>query len=179
MITTQYKITLPSDYKMDIIKERVKQNGFKTDGFQDLKFKLYLITEKGVNGNIENSYCPLYLWKSHEGLNKFLFEGFYDNILNSFGWQQIKTSIPLMNTTTSKIKENNYLFHCAKTITPKENLNNLIDEIKKELSFVNELEYLVSYNPETWKYDVFYFSKNISLFDGMDGKVYTILHVSQ
>ena len=103
MIATQYKITLPSDYDMEIIKNRVKLNGHKTDGFQDLKFKLYLITENKTNSNIQNSYSPLYLWKSNEGLNKFLFEGYYDNILSSFGWQTVNIGIPLIDTTTNKI----------------------------------------------------------------------------
>lgn len=58
MIATQYKIILPSDYDMSIIKDRVKNNGYKTDGFEDLKFKLYLTTEKGKNQNLQNSYCP-------------------------------------------------------------------------------------------------------------------------
>jgi len=35
MIATQYKIILPSDYDMDIIRNRVKNNGHKTDGFED------------------------------------------------------------------------------------------------------------------------------------------------
>ena len=36
MNAMQYKITLPNDYDMTIIRERVENNGFKTDGFQDL-----------------------------------------------------------------------------------------------------------------------------------------------
>lgn len=35
MLLTQYKIKLPSDYDMDIIRTRVKNNGHKTDGFLD------------------------------------------------------------------------------------------------------------------------------------------------
>src|SRR5574342_111980 len=125
MLATQYKITLPSDYDMQIIKDRVKNNGHKTDGFDDLKFKLYLVTEKGINNNIQNSYCPLYLWKNSNGLNKFLFNGFYDNILKSFGWQRVNVGIPLIDTTTSKIKENKYLFHITEEIKPQGSLNNL------------------------------------------------------
>jgi len=33
MIASQYKIVLPSNYDMDIIRQRVKDNGYKTDGF--------------------------------------------------------------------------------------------------------------------------------------------------
>ena len=42
MNAMQYKITLPNDYDMTIIRERVENNGFKTDGFQDLLLKAYL-----------------------------------------------------------------------------------------------------------------------------------------
>jgi hypothetical protein len=42
----QYNIKLPSDYDMNIIKDKVKNNGFKTDCFRDLLMKAYLIAEK-------------------------------------------------------------------------------------------------------------------------------------
>lgn len=179
MIATQYKITLPNDYDMNIIRERVRNNGFKTDGFDDLKFKLYLITEKGINRNLQNSYSPLYLWKDTNGLNKFLFKGFYDNILNSFGWQRVNIGIPLINTTTFPIKEYNYLFRIAREIVPQESLNNLSEKIEKDLPMMEGTEYLVLYNPEKWQYEVFYFLNDPSLIKEMDGVIYQILHISQ
>lgn len=45
MLTMQYNIILPTDYDMGIIKKRVRDIGDKTDGFQDLKMKAYLIAE--------------------------------------------------------------------------------------------------------------------------------------
>lgn len=51
MIGMQYKVILPKDYDMEIIKKRVKDNGYKTDGFQALNFKAYLITETEKDGN--------------------------------------------------------------------------------------------------------------------------------
>ncbi|MGG3564359.1 DUF4865 family protein [Neobacillus rhizosphaerae] len=179
MIATQYKITLPSDYDMNIIKERVRNNGHKTDGFEDLKFKLYLITEKGINSNLQNSYSPFYLWKGNNGLNKFLFNGFYDNILNSFGWQHVNVGIPLIDTTTTKIKEKNYLFHITRKIQPQESLNNLKDRISEEIPTIEDTESLVIYNPDKWEYDAFYFLSDLSNLKEMSGIIYTILHVSE
>lgn len=179
MIATQYKIALPSDYDMEIIKDRVRNNGHKTDGFEDLKFKLYLVTEKGINNNLQNSYCPLYLWKSSNGLNKFLFNGFYDNILNSFGWQRVNVGVPLMDTTTSKIKETKYLFQITRDIQPKESLNNLKDKIRACIPTIDHAEYLVIYNPDKWKYEVFYFLNELSHVKEMNGVIYQILHISQ
>lgn len=179
MIATQYKITLPSNYDMNIIKDRVRNNGYKTDGFEDLKFKLYLITEKGKNDNFQNSYCPLYLWKGSNGLNKFLFNGFYDNILTSFGWQKINVGIPLIDTTTYKIREIEYLFEITREIYPQESLNNLKDKIQTDIPKIADTEYIVVYNPEKWNYNVFYFINDLSKVKGEKGVIYNILHISQ
>lgn len=179
MIATQYKIILPSDYDMKIIKARVKDNGHKTDGFEDLKFKLYLIKEKGINNNLQNSYCPLYLWKDSNGLNKFLFNGFYDNIIKSFGWQHVNVGIPLINTTTSRMKENKYLFQITREIQPQESLHNLKEKIAESIPTLDDTEYIVIYNPEKWKYDVFYFLNDLSILKEMSGVIYNILHISQ
>ena len=179
MIATQYKIILPSDYDMNIIKNRVRNKGYKTDGFEDLKFKLYLITEKGTNKSVQNSYCPLYLWKDSNGLNKFLFNGFYDNIINSFGWQKVNVGIPLIDTTTCKIKDSKYAFEITREISPQKSLNNLKDKIEKDIRSIEETEYIVIYNPDKWKYHVFYFINNLSKMKLEGGIIYDILHISQ
>lgn len=48
MQAMQYKISLPADYDMNIIKDRIQNNGFKTDGFEDLLFKAILSLIKRV-----------------------------------------------------------------------------------------------------------------------------------
>lgn len=179
MIATQYKITLPSNYDMNIIKDRVKNNGHKTDGFEDLKIKLYLITEKGENNNLQNSYCPLYIWKDSKGLNKFLFDGFYDNIITSFGWQKVNVGIPLIDTTTQDFKNIKYIFEVTKEITPKESLKNLKDEIEKDMPKLYDVEYVVIYNPDKWKYSIFYFIEDLSKVKAEKGIIYNVLHISE
>lgn len=179
MIASQYKIILPSNYDMDIIRKRVKDNGYRTDGFYGLKFKLYLITEKGINNNLQNTYSPLYLWKDSQGLNKFLFEGFYDNIITSFGWQNVNIGIPLIDTTTQRIKESNFLFEIVGEIEPKESLNNLKNHIKEAIPEIENAEYVVIYNPDKWKYHVFYFIDDLQKVKDEKGIIYDILHISQ
>ena len=179
MIATQYKIILPSDYDMNIIKDRVKNNGHKTDGFEDLKIKLYLITEKGENNNLQNTYCPLYIWKDSKGLNKFLFDGFYDNIITSFGWQKVNVGIPLIDTTTQDFKNIKYIFEVTKEITPKESLKNLKDEIEKDMPKLYDVEYVVIYNPDKWKYSIFYFIEDLSKVKAEKGIIYNVLHISK
>lgn len=57
MIMMQYKVKLPNDFDMNNIRKRVQENGFKTDGFEDLFFKAYLISEEN------KEYSPLYFGK--------------------------------------------------------------------------------------------------------------------
>lgn len=179
MIATQYKIILPSDYDMNIVRDRVKNNGHKTDGFEDLKFKLYLITERGKNNNLQNSYSPLYIWKDSSGLNKFLFKGFYDNIITSFGWQKVNVGIPLIDTTTSKIKDSKYLLEITREIKPQQSLDNFKDKVEEEVIKIKNAEYIVIYNPDKWKYSIFYFVDTLSSEGLEEGTVYEILHISQ
>ena len=48
MHAMRYAITLPGDYDMTIIRNRVAKSGHLMDGFQDLLFKAYLISEKAT-----------------------------------------------------------------------------------------------------------------------------------
>lgn len=177
MIASQYKIILPANYDMDIIRKRVKENGHKTDGFYGFKFKLYLITEKGINNNMQNSYSPLYVWNDSEGLNKFLFEGFYDNIITSFGWQKVNIGIPLIDTTSQKIKDAKFVFEVCGEIEPKESLNNFKSRIKESIPEISD-EFVLIFNPDKWKYSVFYFIDGFEKVKNKKGVIYTILHVS-
>ena len=75
MIAMQYKISLPDNYDMNVIRQRVADNGHRTDGFQDLIFKAYLISEKRDSSKSCNEYSPLYIWQNNDGMNKFIFDG--------------------------------------------------------------------------------------------------------
>jgi hypothetical protein len=80
-----YEITLPADYDMGIIRERVKTNAPGLDFFGGLGLKAYLIRERGVDGSTVNQYAPFYLWNSAAGMNRFLWEGGFGRIVESFG----------------------------------------------------------------------------------------------
>lgn len=60
MYAMQYRIALPADYDMEIIRDRVLTTGHRMDGFSGLEFKAYLIQEK-VRGAAQNAYAPLRL----------------------------------------------------------------------------------------------------------------------
>jgi Domain of unknown function (DUF4865) len=52
---------------MGIIRDRILNNGSKTDGFPSLNMKAYLVAEKSKYNNYENQYAPFYLWDNGQG----------------------------------------------------------------------------------------------------------------
>lgn len=181
MIGMQYKVILPSNYDMGIIRKRVQDNGYKTDGFSGLHFKAYLITEKGKNGNLYNSYAPLYIWNNPQGMNRFIFEGFYDNILESFGWQHIYIGVPFIMNLSKNFKESNFLVEYAGNIHESKSLTDtpfltINDYVKNAEKSVGDL---LVYNPDKWGYSQFSFYQQQPEINKLDSlTVYEILHVS-
>jgi hypothetical protein len=182
MIGMQYKVILPKDYDMEIIRKRVQDNGHKTDGFPGLHFKAYLITEAEENGNLYNCYAPLYIWNNSEGMNHFIFEGFYDNILASFGWQHINIGVPLSMNLDKDFNKSKYVVEYAGNIPESKSL------INTPFNFINHyvkntedsLGDLLVYNPDKWGYSQFSFYQEKPKIDSPDHlTVYEILHVSQ
>jgi hypothetical protein len=82
----QYEVTLPGDYDMGVIRERVARRGAALDDFAGLGLKAYLIRERGVDGSAVNQYAPFYLWQSPAGMNRFLWGGGgFQGIVRDFG----------------------------------------------------------------------------------------------
>ncbi|MGW5352901.1 DUF4865 family protein [Streptomyces sp. NPDC004031] len=85
MHAMNYRITLPADYDMQIIRHRVATKGHLLDDFPGLGQKAYLIRERGVDGSPVNQYAPFYLWNTPEGMNSFLWGAGFQNLCADFG----------------------------------------------------------------------------------------------
>ncbi|MFF0752494.1 DUF4865 family protein [Streptomyces sp. NPDC004267] len=84
MHATQYDITLPADYDMRIIRERVATRGHLLDDFPGLGLKAYLMRER-ADGSPVNQYAPFYLWATAAGMNDFLWGPGFQGIVSDFG----------------------------------------------------------------------------------------------
>lgn len=173
MIAMQYKISLPDDYPMDIIKKRVQDNGAKTDGFADLHFKAYLISEKGILNQDKNEYAPLYLWESSRGMNQFLFDGFYQNILDSFGWQKIQIGIVAACHLKKEFINSNYALEYEREIPPSDCLK----APGFSSHFSQSTGRVMFYHPDKWNCTEFHFFEQLPAAKP-HAKFYRILHIS-
>ena len=173
MISMQYKIQLPDSFDMNVIRERVRENGYKMDGFKDLIFKAYLISVENSKNDIQKEYAPLYLWKDSVGMNKFIWDGFYDNILKSFGWQTIFTSIPLAFEKKENFNSSRYCLEITREITESTQM----ERLSFTSTFDNSTSQLLCYNPEKWQCKEYCFFEELP--KQMEGtNIYEILHLS-
>jgi uncharacterized protein DUF4865 len=93
MIANQYQIVLPADYDMSIIRRRVSAKGSTFDGWPDLLFKAFLISERSEGAPV-NQYSPFYMWNDTGGLWTFLAGAGFDGITTSFGRPRVLTWLP-------------------------------------------------------------------------------------
>ena len=92
MQAMQYTMTLPADYDLSIIHERVRTRSHLTDGFPGLEFKAYLIRERGVDDSPVHAYGSFYLWRDTEGMNRFLWGGGgFGGIVADFGRPAVRS----------------------------------------------------------------------------------------
>ncbi|MFJ3767498.1 DUF4865 family protein [Streptomyces sp. NPDC090082] len=84
MHAMQYEITLPADYDMAIVHDRVATRGHLLDDFPGLGLKAYLVRER-ESGSPVNQYAPFYLWNTAEGMNSFLWGSGFQGIVRDFG----------------------------------------------------------------------------------------------
>lgn len=171
MNAMQYKISLSENYDMNIVRERVKNNGFKTDGFPDLLFKAYLIQDTEDS----KEYSPFYVWENSEGMNKFIFDGYFDNILGSFGWQNINIGVPLKVDLKEEFAHSKYCLEIEHDIDKTDSLSRPeFSEMKEGYS-----GRVLVYNPDKWKYVEFYFYKDEPEKSNKNQRVYEVLHISE
>lgn len=86
MLAMQYRFTLPADYDMAIIRQRIHDRGHLLDGFPHLEWKAYLWSQKDSRhpGSL-NAYAPLYLWQDNDGINQFLASPGFLALCEDFG----------------------------------------------------------------------------------------------
>lgn len=111
MYAMQYQISLPADYDMQIIRDRVTQTGHLMDGYPGLEFKAYLIQEK-TKGAPRNAYAPFYVWRDIDGMRQFCWgEPGYSAIVRDFGRH------PIHDWTVQQLKRGPAGYSLARSLT--------------------------------------------------------------
>ncbi|ABS04171.1 conserved hypothetical protein [Kineococcus radiotolerans SRS30216 = ATCC BAA-149] len=92
MLVMQYEITLPADYDMRVVRDRVARTGHLLDRYPGLGVKAFLVRERGIDGSSVNQYAPFYLWADAAGAASFLWSGTgFSAVMRDFGRPVVQT----------------------------------------------------------------------------------------
>ena len=93
MLMTQYAFTLPVDYPMRTVRERVAARGPQFDTLPGLGWKAFLVRENGVAGANDHQYAPLYFWPSAQAAAQFLAGPLFAGVCGAFGRPRVATGL--------------------------------------------------------------------------------------
>ena len=83
-------------------------------------------------------------------MTKFIFDGYFDNIISSFGWHSINIGVTYLVNITDDVCNSKYVLEEYININPSSSLKNH-DIENKFYSFDNILAQSIIYNPDKWK----------------------------
>ncbi|GAA1917484.1 DUF4865 family protein [Streptomyces durmitorensis] len=181
MHVMQYEITLPADYDMGIIRNRVATKGHLLDDYPGLGAKAYLIRERGVDDSPVNQYAPFYLWNTPEGMNSFLWGPGFQGIVDDFGRPEVQhwTGLAFAEGSASGEPAKSAVRHRMR-IPARTHLGGLATELAEEAGRLAQREGSVyaaaAIDPRTWEALLF------SVWDHDspkgEGDVFQVLHLS-
>jgi hypothetical protein len=185
MITMQYRIALPADYDMEIIRRRIAERGHLTDHFPHLAFKAYLFADHsaatGRGG--ENLYAPFYLWHNTQGMNEFLGGAGFAGVVESFGRPIVQTwSVWRADVAADLCSAT----HATRELVPIP-ANTALGELRdtEQARLQNDLDRgalaaVSAYDPAQWNLLRFRLWRDVAQRpDGDDVDVYRVGHISQ
>ncbi|GLQ98567.1 DUF4865 family protein [Dyella mobilis] len=178
MITMQYRIGLPADYDVDIIRRRIAERGHLTDDFPHLAFKTYLYA-----AGRENLYAPFYLWRNHEGMNAFLGGRGFAGVVESFGRPIVRTWSVWRAETAADLSVAKHATREILPISAQLSLGTLREEEDAKVRHDVErgaLAAISAFDPTSWTLMRFRLWRNdVAKPAGDDVDSYDVGHVSQ
>lgn len=157
MLAMQYNITLPADYDMEIIRQRIASKGHLMNNFPHLEFKafLYACRDGGRVISRENLYAPFYLWRNPAGLNTFLCGKGFAALTEAFGRPKVTIWSVWHAELTSSFETATFATREIMSIAPQMELEQLQKlEIEQTMNDVREkgaLAAIVAFEPTNWK----------------------------
>lgn len=180
----QYRIGLPADYDMAIIRRRIAERGHLTDTLDGLAFKAYLHANSDpTRVGSQSAYAPFYLWRKPEGMSAFLSGPGFAGVVASFGrpvvnlwsvWQaEWNDDLSLVTHATQE----------TATISPHASLEDVrrTEHALAQAARDEGAEAVVSaFDPTRWTLMRFALWRSAKRVDGMLlGDAYAVGHLSQ
>jgi len=153
MLAMQYNFTLPADFDMEVIRQRVTAKGPLVEGFPGLGFKAFLYARRGEHGP-ENLYAPFYLWDDNEAMNRLLGGEVFSGVSTAFGWPSVKMWSVIHAIKTPALREARYFSREIVPIAPHTALDKLqsteTEIVQAAIARDGALTAVTAFEPTTW-----------------------------
>lgn len=185
MIFMQYSFTLPADYDMDIIDQRIRDKGPMLDRFPGLNFKAYLSARHDDKlPSRENLYAPFYVWDDEQAISNFLCSSGFEALCHNFGRPTVYKWLPWAHLSKIDITTARYASRSVKPIPVETDLSALRENAVASLnqSFKTEQNILATvtgFDPHSWTEITFNLYANEPITShNPDIQLYRVGHVS-
>jgi Domain of unknown function (DUF4865) len=153
MLAMQYNFTLPADFDMEVIRQRVTAKGPLVEGFPGLGFKAFLYARRGEHGP-ENLYAPFYLWDDNGAMNRLLGGEVFAGVSTAFGWPSVKMWSVIHAIKTPALREARYFTREILPIAPHAALGKFqsteTEVVESAIARDGALTAVTAFEPTTW-----------------------------
>lgn len=156
MLAMQYTVSLPADYDMDIIRQRIADKGHLMDRFPDLAFKVFGYACRGDAAvpSRDNLYAPFYLWRQSPGVNDFLCGPGFAALEQAFGRPQVTLWSVLHAVVTPRVATATTATREIVPITAATDLTRLqqeaMNQVRQDVEEQGALAAFTAYEPTHW-----------------------------
>jgi hypothetical protein len=179
MHAMQYEVTLPADYDMGVIRDRVARVGHLLDDWEGLGCKAYLIRERGERDAPVNQYAPFYLWNTVDGMNSFLWGGGFQGLADDFGRPSVRQWTGLAHEAGGGSRAR-WAVRRRQPVPPGARLAEVARDAVREAGRLAALDgaVLAAAGVDTSRWELVHFSLWEHDTPEADGDVYQVLHLS-
>ncbi|WP_063332311.1 DUF4865 family protein [Marinomonas sp. TW1] len=165
MIIMQYQFALPAQFDMNIIRQRIEQNGHKLNGFPDLGFKAFMFQEQDSPDiyQLENNYAPFYFWNSSDGMKEFLASDGYHNLEQAFGRPEVCSYLPFIHKQYTNVSDSRYVLASKENVSRDTNIRTLLTQQQALADNFNHSEvtaYIVALDTKMWNLHTWLFFRS-------------------
>nr|WP_319513659.1 DUF4865 family protein [uncultured Cohaesibacter sp.] len=184
MIAMQYSFTLPADYDMTRIDERIKSKGHLLNGFPHLKCKAYLSAKRQdeAYSSQHNLYAPFYIWDDAEGASAFLASQGFEALKDSFGRPNTDIWLPLAHCVTDDVAKSQFATRHIAPIAPQTSLADLRKDMEEAVSTAikrGATAAFAGFDPHTWHQIYFEMGQHLPAQRDEETQIYRVGYIAQ
>jgi hypothetical protein len=179
MLAMQYSITLPENYDLELIRQRVERRTKLFEDLPGLSHKSYLLDEA------DKIYAPFYIWSEVEEAQKFLFDDLFHGVIQDFSRPRVRTWFTLAKGYGNRIVNPTYAIKEIDRIAPEEKLEEVVkaERDHHDEALRNPALYFrcFAFDSDRWeivRYSLWLDAKSAAKPAADSVDIYSVLHVS-